>query len=127
VASGRSDVKAWKAGNAEGERFRPEVRLDATVEEGGVDNYDRYCGIDASPEAKLIELQEQQGAIDAVRSFGERYTGREAVVFQNMLQEEPRSLAALGRELGITKQRVGQIAKAIRDEMESLGEEAFAA
>jgi RNA polymerase sigma-32 factor len=63
-----------------------------------------------SPEVTVMEAQQQRRSSDAVAHALRLLNSRERmIVSQRLLAEDPRSLACLGEELGVSRERVRQL------------------
>ena len=100
-----------------------EVRLDAPVgDEGSGGTYLDGMTSDApSPEAEVSRRELTDDVSRALESFRETLTDeRELVAWdQHLLSDDPRSLSELGKDFGVTKQRMGQIVGGLRKRLKA--------
>ena len=101
-----------------------EVRLDAPLrsEEGDAGTILDTMSIDqSSPEAQAFKSEFVEDVSRALASFAEELTDEREIAawHKHMLSEDPMSLSQLGKEFGVTKQRMGQIVSGIRKRLKA--------
>lgn len=104
---------------------QPEVRLDAPVmtDEGGSGStvLDGMAAEGASPEAQAFHNAFAAQVKEAMDSFGEGLSDpREKAAWrQHLMSDDPVSLTELGKQFGVTKQRMGQIVNGLRKRLKT--------
>lgn len=102
-----------------------EVRLDAPLnsDEGtaGGTVLDGMAAAGATPEAEAFHKAFSESVSDALASFGATLTDeREKLAWEkHLMSEDPVSLSELGKQFGVTKQRMGQIVSAMRKRLKA--------
>ncbi|MFO8071740.1 MAG: RNA polymerase factor sigma-32 [Polyangia bacterium] len=87
-----------------------DASLDAPVAEGGSSLGELVPSEQISQEEQLAELEHRADLTARLETALDSLDERErAIVEQRHLADEPRQLEAIGRELGVTKQRVSQL------------------
>jgi len=83
--------------------------LDATTDERGP-AVDRLCDACATPEETLTRKEQIHGVRAKLGAALETLSERErSIIEQRLLTEEPRTLASIGEDLGVSKERVRQL------------------
>jgi RNA polymerase sigma-32 factor len=96
-----------------------EVRLDAprrSEDPGGATLLDSISSEAASPEAAAFRREFSDGVGQALSDFSGQLTDPKEVAIwrEHLLADDPAPLSALGKRYGVSKQRMGQIATALR-------------
>jgi RNA polymerase sigma-32 factor len=87
----------------------PAVSLD-TPREGAPDWYDSLQGHAPDPELEAARRSLSAALREVLADFGATLEGREAQIFyERLVAEDPRSLADLGKEFGVSRERARQL------------------
>ncbi len=96
-----------------------DVSLDVRYEDREAP-VDRLAGANETPEEALLRFDEMHGVRRALRGAMARLSDRERrIVRARLLSDEPRTLEALGVEMGVSKERVRQLEARARDKLRS--------
>jgi RNA polymerase sigma-32 factor len=93
---------------------RPDLSMDAPVhdEDGSATYGDFMTGDDTSAEQSLGDRELRRVFLEQIDSFKHELEARDLQILeQRVLAEEPRTLADLGEEFGVTRERVRQLEK----------------
>lgn len=102
-----------------------EVRLDAPLktDDGGSGGtiLDGMQAAGATPEAEAFHRAFSASVSEALASFGATLTDprEQAAWSRHLMTDDPCSLSELGKEFGVTKQRMGQIVSAMRKRLKT--------
>src|SRR5687768_8978243 len=115
----RLDVKEDEVVEMEQRLGSPDVSVDAPL---GGDSTTTLLGVlpaaGVPADEQLAEAELRAHALASIRTFAETLTGKERAVFdRRLMAEDPETLAALGEEFGVTRERVRQIEKRLVDRL----------
>jgi RNA polymerase sigma-32 factor len=97
-----------------------DTSLDQSFDDGRGPVVERMAGMIPSPEDVALARREHESARTAVRCAMRRLDKRERRIVQaRFLSEDPRTLEELGKELGVSKERVRQLEVRVRDKLRS--------
>jgi RNA polymerase sigma-32 factor len=95
-----------------------DTSLDQSFDDGRGPAVERMPGVLPTPEDVALARLEHESARSAVRVALKRLDKRERRIVQaRFLSEEPRTLEELGKELGVSKERVRQLEVRVRDKL----------
>lgn len=98
---------------------RSDVSADQSYE-GGPTFMERIQGAGGTPEESVVHAQTMKGLREKVTSLEPTLTDRERRIMRaRWMSEEPMTLEALGREMGVSKERVRQLEERLRGKMKS--------
>ena len=130
----RLDVSPEEVASMDRRLGASEVSLDAPVgspEGRPVTRAELLPSPGESIDEIVADMEVDERVQREIRAFGETLEGKEKVIFeQRLLAQEPRTLADLGKEFGVSRERVRQLEKRLvrklREHLrEKLGQELF--
>jgi RNA polymerase sigma-32 factor len=117
----RLDVSESDVVEMETRLSRPDLSMSAPVhrdESGGATYGDTFASDEQSAETQVGQREMKQVFREAIKEFSREIKERDVrILEERILAEEPRTLAELGKEFGISRERVRQLEARLIDRL----------
>ncbi len=117
----RLDVSEQDVVEMEARLSRPDTSLDAPLrrdEEGGATVGDTFADAGSSAESQVGDAELRRVFVEKMEAFAEGLADRDRQILdERILAEEPKTLAELGAEFGVSRERVRQLEARLVDNL----------